>query len=120
MKIQVTGRHIKVTEAMKEFIEEKVESLCKFNHAIVKVHVVMEVQNLSHVSEIHLEGRNLRLFAKSTTKNMYNSISKSVDKISQQLKSHKFDAGGKNRRLATKTFEKRNREKAAKDLEKSA
>lgn len=106
MKLQITGRHIEVTEAMKDYVEEKMDTLEKYAHKIVKVHVVMEVQNLSQKCEVNLEAKNLHLNAHAESKNMYESIGKCVDKLVHQLKHHKMNFADKNHRLATKEFEK--------------
>ncbi len=91
---------------MKAYVEEKVEALTKHAHKIVKIHVVMEVQNLSQKCEVNLEAKNLHLNARAETKNLYESIGKCVDKLVHQLKHHKLNFADKNHRTATKEFEK--------------
>lgn len=106
MKIQITGRHVDVTDALKSYAEEKVSILEKFSQKILKIHILLDVQNNIHQTcEINLEGKNIRLNAKAECKNMYESIGKCVDKISHQLKSNKIIYGDKKHRVSTKNFE---------------
>jgi ribosomal subunit interface protein len=90
---------------MKDHVEEKMEVLTKYAHKIVKVHVVMEVQNLSQKCEVNLEAKHLHLNASAESKNMYESISKCLDKLVHQIKHHKLHFTDKNHRIATKEFE---------------
>lgn len=106
MNIQITGRHLDVTEALKQYAEEKVQSLTKYSQKIFKVHILLYIQNNIHQKcEINLEAKNLRLSSHAETKNMYESISKAVDKLSNQMRSHKYSWGDKNHRTPTKEFE---------------
>ena len=119
MKLQITGRHIEVTDAIKEFVEEKVEFLSKHAQKIIKIHVVVEVQNLSQKCEINLEAKQLHLNAHAESKNLYESIGKCVDKLLHQLEHHKMNFGDKNHRVSTKEFEKTLVDNEALELEDS-
>ncbi|EKD28013.1 MAG: hypothetical protein ACD_79C00466G0011 [uncultured bacterium] len=106
MKIQITGRHIDVTDALKQYSEEKVSSLEKLSQRILNVHVLLEVQNsINHRCEINVEANHSRLSAHAESKNMYESINKCIDKLAHQLRSNKQTYGDKNHRTATKNFE---------------
>lgn len=106
MNIQITGRHVKVTEAMREFAIEKVSSVNKYSIRILKVHILMDVQKDTHTCEINLEGKPLRLNATAKSKNMYDSISKCVEKIDHQIRNNKPNYHDKKHRMATKEFER--------------
>ena len=71
MKIDISGRHFKVTEPLKEYIVSKVRKLDKYSLKIESVHVVMEVQKFLNLVEITLLGKNLRLTAKEESGDMY-------------------------------------------------
>jgi len=107
LNIQMTGRHVKITQAMKDFAKEKIETITKYSLTIVKVHVLMDVQKDRHECEINIEGKPLKLHARATSLNMYESIAKCVDKIHHQIRNQKTTYHDKkNRRMATKQFEK--------------
>ena len=71
MEIDITGRHFRVTEPLKEYIGSKVRKLDKYSLKIESVHVVLGVQKFHHVAEITLLGKNLRLTAKEESADMY-------------------------------------------------
>lgn len=106
MKIQITGRHVDVTDALKQFTEERVEGFDKYNQKIMKVHVLLEVQkNIHHRCEINISGKNLHLNAQADTNNMYESINKCVEKVDHQLRNHKLSYNNKHNRISTRQFE---------------
>ena len=71
VEIDITGRHFRVTEPLKEYIQAKVPKLDKYSLKIESVHVVLEVQKFHHLAEITLLGKSLRLTAKSESADMY-------------------------------------------------
>jgi putative sigma-54 modulation protein len=105
LKIQLTGRHVEVTDAMKSFVEEKIYTLSKYFHALLKAHVLMEVQNYNHKCEINLHGRHLNLNASETTKNMYEAISKCVEKLENQLRVYNHPEKEKGKKRSLKEME---------------
>jgi len=106
LNIQITGRHVEITEALKQYSKEKISTLSKFSQKIQTAHIRLDVQNnIHHKCEINIMGKNIRLSSHADTKNMYESISKSVEKLSHQLKSQKYSNSDKNHRTATKSFE---------------
>lgn len=85
MEIDISGRHFKVTEPLKEYIREKVAKLDKYSLKIESVHVVLEVQKFHHLAEITLHGKNLRLTAKGESVDMYASFDQCLDVVQLQL-----------------------------------
>ena len=86
MEIDISGRHFHVTEALKEYITEKIKKLDKYALKIESAHVVLEVQKFHHVSEITAAGKNLRLTAKDESADMYAAFDKSFGNIQLQLR----------------------------------
>jgi putative sigma-54 modulation protein len=104
MKLEFTGRHIEVTPALREHVEDhfkRIEHL--FNGKPVKAHVIIEVSRGRHRSEIVMNWWNETLTAVSTNSDMYLSLSQSVDKIEKQarrIKEKVIDKSHKARRTA--------------------
>ena len=87
MKLEFTGRHIEVTPALREHVEDhfkRIEHL--FNGKPVKAHVIIEVSRGRHRSEIVMNWWNETLTAISTDSDMYVSLSQTVDKIEKQAR----------------------------------
>ena len=86
MEIDISGRHFHVTEALKDYVSEKVEKLDKYSLKLESVHVVLEVQKFHHVAEITLLGKNMRLTAKEESADMYAAFDNSFGNIQLQLR----------------------------------
>ena len=103
MEIDITGRHFKVTEPLKECIDSKVRKLDKYSLKIESVHVVLEVQKFHHIAEITLLGNNLRLTAKEESADMYAAFDKCLGVAQLQLgRQHDRRKDHKARRYAVK------------------
>ena len=87
MRIVVTGRHMDVTEPMKVYGEDKLRHLIEKHlpARITKAHITMDVQKYLHTVEMELTGPRLIICGKTTSRNMYTSIDKVLDKIERQL-----------------------------------
>ena len=86
MEIDISGRHFQVTEALKDYITEKIKKLERYALKIEAVHVVLEVQKFHYISEITAAGKNLRLTAKEESADMYAAFDTSFGNIQLQLR----------------------------------
>ena len=85
MKFEYTGRHIEVTPALRSHVEEHFDRLNHlFDGQAINAHVIIEVEKGRHRSEIIVKWRNEVLTANTTLADMYQSLSKTIDKIEKQ------------------------------------
>jgi putative sigma-54 modulation protein len=87
MKFEYTGRHIDVTPAIRSHVEEhfaRLDHLFDGNHS--KAHVIIEVQRGRHRSEVIVNYMNEVLTAETTLADMYQSLSRTIDKIEKQAR----------------------------------
>lgn len=87
--IQVTGRHIDITDAMKDYAIEKISKIERFMNRIIDVNVIMDIQKLEHRVEIVLKAGNTKITSKAATTDMYVSIDQAVDKLEAQILRYK-------------------------------
>lgn len=87
--ITVTGRHVSVTDAMKDYAIEKVSKIEKFSPRIIDAVVTMDVQKLEQRVDIVLKVNNLKIKSQAVSENMYTSIDKAVHKLEAQLLRYK-------------------------------
>lgn len=87
--VTVTGRHVLVTEAMKNYAIEKISKIERFSHRIIDVNVIMDIQKLEHRIDILCWVDNVKIKVSACTEDMYASIDKAVDKLTEQLRRHK-------------------------------
>ncbi len=102
MVINVTGRHVEITEAMREHIHARVEKLWDEHPRIESAHVILSVEKHRHLAEIVLQGAGIkRVEAESESDDMYASIDLAVERAEKQVrkwldrvKSHKAEGLG--------------------------
>ena len=88
--IQVTGRHVSVTEAMKEYCRRRLASLHLDYPKIIEVQILLDVQKYRHTAEVILHCSNhITLEASAENDDMYVSIDEVVDKIARQMRKYK-------------------------------
>jgi putative sigma-54 modulation protein len=87
--ITVTGRHILVTDAMKNYAMDKISKIERFSSRIIDVNVIMDIQKLQHRVDILCWINNLKIKASASSVDMYASIDKAVDRLLEQLLKHK-------------------------------
>lgn len=87
MNIDITGRHIDVTPALKAHIEEQFEKIEHlFDGRPPKAHVIIEVERGRHRSEVVMNWRNDVFTAESDNSDMYQSLSLTIGKIEKQAR----------------------------------
>jgi putative sigma-54 modulation protein len=87
--IHVTGRHVEVSEAMKQYALEKISKLERFLNRMIDVNVIMDIQKLNHRVEILLKAGNLKITSSAATTDMYASIDQAVHKLEAQVLRYK-------------------------------
>lgn len=89
MKIHITGRHLKVTAAIRDYVEEKVAKTQKFFNHIIWAQVVLSVEKRSHSAEIVVHAGRQTFRALGSGADLYAAIDLASDKIDGQLKKYK-------------------------------
>lgn len=87
--ITVTGRHVHVTDGMKEHAIEKIAKLERFGNRIIDVYVTMDIQKLDHRVDILMKYGHTQICSHASTTDMYASIDQAVAKLENQLKRYK-------------------------------
>ena len=55
MRINITGHHLKVTDALRNHVEKKFKRLTRHFEQVINVHVVLTVEKLTHKAEASLQ-----------------------------------------------------------------
>lgn len=88
--IHVTGRHVDITPALKEYAQKKVEHLSPNYPRIQSAHVILSIEKHRQKAEFVLNCNNhIVIEAHETTDDMYASIDLSINKVLQQMRKHK-------------------------------
>jgi len=89
MKIEITGRQLDVTPALREFAEDKLGKLERLFDAPIEAHVVLAITKHRHTAEIQIKSGHLVLSGTEETGDLYVSIGEVVDKLERQALKHK-------------------------------
>jgi putative sigma-54 modulation protein len=88
--VKVTGRHVSVTEPIKDYATSRIEHLHLDYPRIIEAHVILDVEKHRHFAEIILHCTNhITIEASTETDDMYASIDGVVAKIAQQMRKYK-------------------------------
>jgi putative sigma-54 modulation protein len=90
MRINITARHLKLTDAIDSYVRKKIAKTAKLNDSDeVWAHVILAVEKNRQITEIlfHIDKKIIR--AKEQSPDLYASIDLAVDKLEKQLKKQK-------------------------------
>jgi ribosomal subunit interface protein len=89
MQINVSGHHVEVTPALRDYVVTKFDRLQRHFDQITNTDVTLIVEKVMQKAEatIHVAGADL--FATSESEDMYSAIDALVDKLDRQLIKHK-------------------------------
>jgi putative sigma-54 modulation protein len=91
LPITVTGRHVEVTAAMREYAQKKVEGLHLDYPRIIEAKVILDVQpHRQQVAEIILFCANhIVIEVDTTSEDIYAAIDESISKIARRMRKFK-------------------------------
>lgn len=89
MNIQITGRHVEVTEAIKNYVDEKIGKVSQYFDSITSSKVILSVEKDTQIAEVIITVPGTEFVAKADDKDLYAAIDLVEDKIARQLRKHK-------------------------------
>jgi putative sigma-54 modulation protein len=92
MQIDVTGRHLEVTESMRAYVLKKMDRIVRHFDQLIDAHYVLSVEKLRHKAEATLRSRGGDIHAEATDEDMYAAIDALADKLDRLVKKRKEKA----------------------------
>ena len=89
MKIIFKGKHIEVTDAMRNYIKKKLNKIERYSDHILEVIVTLSVEKSRQIIEVTLQTNRALIRAEEETDDMYTSMDKVADKLERQIKKYK-------------------------------
>ena len=91
MQINLSGHHVDLTDALRNYVNDKMSRLERHFDHVTQVHVILEVDKLRHIAEatMHVPKSNSNVHANSVQDDMYAAIDTLVDKLDRQILKHK-------------------------------
>lgn len=84
--ITITGRHMEVSEALRDHTIEKMNHACRLLDKISSAHITFSVEKYRHIIEVIIQTHGVTLRGKEETGDMYASVDQVMDKIEAQAK----------------------------------
>lgn len=89
MQLNLTGHHLDITPALREYVTKKMERLERHFDHVTDIHCVLTVEKLRHRAEATVNIAGGQLFADAIEEDMYAAIDGMVDKLDRQIRRHK-------------------------------
>lgn len=91
IKINVTGRNLEITQALRDYTEKKVAKIEKYlqDNQTSTAEVVLRTERGVHIAEVTVNLSGLILRGEGKTSDMYVSIDAAVDRIERQFNKYK-------------------------------
>ena len=87
MKIVITGKELKATEAIKEYVEKKLERIERyFEGEEINASVTIKSQREMQIAEMQISVKGYGIRAVTETKDLYASIDKDIDILEGQIR----------------------------------
>ncbi|ASQ48778.1 ribosome-associated translation inhibitor RaiA [Leptotrichia sp. HSP-334] len=94
MKIIISGKQLKVTDAIRKYAEEKINKISKYSDAITEVDVVLTVEDTKSEGPVHkadglvyASGTKIKIEAED--KDLYAAIDELSDRLERQVRKYK-------------------------------
>ena len=99
MKVDITGRHIEITEPIRKFTTDRLERLRGIADEVMEAHVILTVEkHQRHVAELNIKTRHEFHNGEEVSADMYTSIAAVLDKVEKQILKSKGRAMARKRR----------------------
>jgi putative sigma-54 modulation protein len=89
MKLTVAGIKIKITQAIEDHLQNKIEKVLKDLPDLADVHVALRVENYRHFAEVTVKTKGFTVHGESETSDLYTSMDEAVEKAGRQIKKHR-------------------------------
>ena len=95
MQVNITGHHVEVTEALKNYVNDKFQRLERHFDHVIDSHVILSVEKLVQKAEATVHVNGARRFAEVEHADLYAAIDGLIDKLDRQTIKHKEKLNGR-------------------------
>ena len=89
MAINVRGKNLDITPALKDYVEKRVKKVTKYFDKTGDISVILRVEKGRHQVEVTVPVDGILLRGEESTPDMYASIDQVMDKLEKQIEKHK-------------------------------
>lgn len=92
MQVNITGHHVELTEALRDYVNEKLARIERHYDNITNVHVTLSIEKQRQHAACTLHAAGADMHADAADTDMYAAIDALADKLDRQLVKHKEKA----------------------------
>ena len=89
MQINITARHLKLTPAISDYVQKKLEKAKRFLDHLIWAQVILDVSKQRHAAELIIHAAGHTFTAKEESLDLYAAIDLASDNIDEQLRRYK-------------------------------
>lgn len=89
MNLQISGHHIEVTPALREYVENKLDPVVRHFDRVTGVSVILSVDKLKQKAEVTLHVPGKDIFVEEAAEDLYAAIDLMFDKLDRQVQKFK-------------------------------
>src|SRR5207249_699088 len=98
MSVDITGRHIEITEPLRKFATDRLERLRGVMDEVLEAHFILTVEkHQRHIAELNIKTRENFCHGEEVSTDMYTSIGAVIDKVEKQILKNKDRKVGRKR-----------------------
>jgi putative sigma-54 modulation protein len=87
--ISIIGKHFQITDAIKNYVLEKVSKIDRIVEHIIDVNVTLDTQKLEHSCSIFMNFIHFHIKVSASTDNLYSAIDKATDRLLRLVRKYK-------------------------------
>ena len=89
MNLQISGHHLEITPALRDYVTGKLERVTRHFDHVIDVNVILSVEKLKQKAEVtvHLAGKDI--YVESIDEDLYAAIDVLADKLDRQVQKYK-------------------------------
>jgi putative sigma-54 modulation protein len=93
MNLNITGNHIDVTPAIRDYVMSKLDRITRHFDQVIDVKVILSVEKLVQKAEVNVHLRGNDIHVESEDANLYAAIDALADKLDRQILKYKEKHG---------------------------
>ncbi len=100
MAITITGRHLEISDSIREYVEKKIGGLHKYFLRNMDAHAAVSVEKRRFKIDVLINTKHEKITGTSTSSDLYTAIDEVVEKLEKQLRRQKEKILDRKRRSA--------------------
>lgn len=89
MQINISGRHIEITDALRDFVNNKFNRFQRHYDNITDIQVTLSVEKQRQIVDANVHIAGAEIHAQAESEDMYASIDLLIDKLDRQMQKQK-------------------------------